>query len=89
MKKTKKTTHLKDSKTVPPAKVKKRLEAAVLKVFSENDFHQADMRTLAKSGGVSLETIYKYYGGDYSQYQRRHGYTRKNQDDLLDPTRLL
>jgi len=51
-----------DIKAAPPASVKRRLEAAVVEVFSEKDFHQADMRTIAKRAGVSFETIYKYYG---------------------------
>ncbi len=58
-----------ENKNVPPAlkahpnsEIKARLEAAVLKVFSEEDFHRADMRSIAKTAGVSFETIYKYYG---------------------------
>ena len=39
-----------------------KLEAAVLDVFSKVDFHQADIRTVAKQAGVSFGTIYKYYG---------------------------
>jgi AcrR family transcriptional regulator len=62
MKKTQKTTRSTYLKNPPPDTVKKRLEAAVLEVFSKNDFHDADMRTLAKRAGVSFETIYKYYG---------------------------
>ena len=31
-------------------------------VFSKVDFHQADIRTVAKKAGVSFGTIYKYYG---------------------------
>ncbi len=49
-------------KAAPSSAIKARLEAAVLKVFSEEDFHRADMRTIAKTAGVSFETIYKYYG---------------------------
>lgn len=40
----------------------KRLEAAVLEVFSSVDFHKANIRTVAKKAGVSFSTIYKYYG---------------------------
>lgn len=39
-----------------------RLEAAVLEVFSSVDFHEANMRTVARKAGVSFSTIYKYYG---------------------------
>lgn len=39
-----------------------RLEAAVLEIFSSVDFHEANMRTVAKKAGVSFSTIYKYYG---------------------------
>ncbi len=46
----------------PNSEIEARLEAAVLKVFSYEDFHKADMRTIAKTAGVSFETIYKYYG---------------------------
>lgn len=49
-------------KAAPSSAIKARLEAAVLKVFSEEDFHRADMRTIARTAGVSFETIYKYYG---------------------------
>ncbi len=38
-----------------------RLEAAVLEVFSKVDFHEANIRTIAKMAGVSFSTIYKYY----------------------------
>lgn len=46
----------------PSPSIKKRLEETVLDVFSKGDFHQADMRTIARKAGVSFETIYKYYG---------------------------
>jgi AcrR family transcriptional regulator len=49
-------------KTAPSPAIKNRLGAVVLEVFSEEDFHRADMRTIAKKAGVSFETIYKYYG---------------------------
>lgn len=42
--------------------IRRRLEAAGLDVFSKVDFHQADIRTVAKKAGVSFGTIYKYYG---------------------------
>ncbi|MFH2127210.1 MAG: TetR/AcrR family transcriptional regulator [Pseudomonadota bacterium] len=38
-----------------------RLQAAVLEVFSNADFHRASVRTLAKTAGVSFSTIYKNY----------------------------
>jgi AcrR family transcriptional regulator len=52
----------KKTRSMPAPSVKKRLEAAVLEVFSKEDFHKADMRTIAKEAGVSFETIYKHYG---------------------------
>lgn len=45
----------------PSEKIRNKLEKAVLKTFSEGDFHQANMRTIAKEAGVSFGTIYKYY----------------------------
>ncbi len=42
--------------------IEKRLETAVLEVFSESDFHKANIRTIAKKAGVSFSTIYGYYG---------------------------
>ena len=42
--------------------VKKRLEAAVLDIFSHSDFHKANIRDVAKKAGVSFGTIYKHYG---------------------------
>lgn len=42
--------------------IRRRIEAAVLDIFSEVDFHRANMRTVAKKAGVSFSSIYKYYG---------------------------
>lgn len=42
--------------------IRSRLEAAVLDVFSNSDFHKANMRTVAKQAGVSFSTIYNRYG---------------------------
>jgi AcrR family transcriptional regulator len=42
--------------------VKKRLDAAVLDIFSHSDFHKANIRDVAKKAGVSFGTIYKHYG---------------------------
>lgn len=44
------------------AEVQKRLEAAVLDIFSHSDFHKANIRDVAKKAGVSFGTIYKHYG---------------------------
>ncbi|MEE4242102.1 MAG: TetR/AcrR family transcriptional regulator [Desulfopila sp.] len=41
---------------------RKRLEKAVLEVFSHSDFHQASIRDVAEKAGVSFTTIYKHYG---------------------------
>ncbi len=42
--------------------VRGRLERAVLDVFSESDFHKANIRAVAKKAGVSFSTIYQHYG---------------------------
>ncbi|MDM8548941.1 TetR/AcrR family transcriptional regulator [Desulfobacterales bacterium HSG2] len=41
--------------------IHKRLESAVLEVFSESDFHKANIRAIARKAGVSFSTIYNYY----------------------------
>ncbi|BBO90047.1 TetR/AcrR family transcriptional regulator [Desulfosarcina ovata] len=42
--------------------VYKRLEQAVLDIFSHSDFHKANIRDVATRAGVSFSTIYKHYG---------------------------
>jgi AcrR family transcriptional regulator len=42
--------------------VQARLEKAVLEIFSESDFHKANIRDVAQKAGVSFTTIYKHYG---------------------------
>ncbi|TKB09110.1 TetR/AcrR family transcriptional regulator [Desulforhopalus sp. IMCC35007] len=42
--------------------VKKRLEVAVMEVFSTSDFHKASIRDIADTAGVSFTTIYKHFG---------------------------
>lgn len=42
--------------------IHKRLEIAVLEVFSRSDFHRASIRDIANKAGVSFTTIYKHYG---------------------------
>ena len=49
-----------DGNKVFKPEIQKRLEAAVLEIFSESDFHQANIRTVAKKAGVSFSTIYGY-----------------------------
>lgn len=39
-----------------------KLRVAVLKAFSEQDFHNVDMRSIAAECGMSFATIYKYFG---------------------------
>lgn len=39
-----------------------KLRAAVLKAFSEQDFHNVDMRSIAAECEMSFATIYKYFG---------------------------
>ncbi len=43
------------------SEIHQRLEAAVLEIFSESDFHKANIRAVAKKAGVSFSTIYSYY----------------------------
>lgn len=50
----------KNSQRINPL-IRKKIEASVLKIFSENDFHKINMRAVAKESGVSMGTIYKYY----------------------------
>ena len=40
----------------------RRLEEAVLEIFSNSDFHKASIRDVAEKAGVSFTTIYKHYG---------------------------
>ncbi len=40
----------------------RRLENAVMEVFSHSDFHKANIRDVAKVAGVSFNTIYKHFG---------------------------
>jgi AcrR family transcriptional regulator len=49
---------------LPPLRpeVQARLEHAVLDIFSNADFHKANIRDVAKRAGVSFSTIYKHYG---------------------------
>jgi AcrR family transcriptional regulator len=49
---------------MPPLRpeVQARLEKTVLDIFSNSDFHKANIRDVAKQAGVSFSTIYKYYG---------------------------
>ncbi|MFZ5569906.1 MAG: TetR/AcrR family transcriptional regulator [Thermodesulfobacteriota bacterium] len=42
--------------------IQDRLGAAVMEIFSHSDFHQANIRDVAKKAGVSFSTIYHYYG---------------------------
>lgn len=42
--------------------IHRRLEKAVLEVFSNSDFHRASIRDIASRAGVSFTTIYKHYG---------------------------
>ena len=44
------------------SEIQRNLEEAVLDIFSNGDFHQANMRAIARRVGISFGTIYKYYG---------------------------
>lgn len=41
---------------------RKRIEAAVLDLFAEREFHRVKLAEVAGRAQVSLQTIYKYYG---------------------------
>ncbi len=41
---------------------RKRIEQAVLDIFSEREFHRVGLIEVARGANVSLQTIYKYYG---------------------------
>lgn len=47
--------------SLPPA-TRQRIEAAVLDIFSRQQFHKASLIEVAKVAQVSLQTLYKYYG---------------------------
>lgn len=42
---------------------RERIEEAVLKLFSQQQFHRVKLIEVASTAQVSLQTIYKYYGG--------------------------
>lgn len=42
--------------------VHQRLEKAVLEVFSNSDFHKANIREVARMAGISFSTIYHHFG---------------------------
>lgn len=42
---------------------RRRIEAAVLQLFSRQQFHRVKLIDVASTAQVSLQTIYKYYGG--------------------------
>ncbi len=44
-----------------PEKIKERLYPQVLKLFSENDFHQVNIRDISKKSDISVGTLYKYF----------------------------
>jgi len=44
-----------------PEKLKQRLYPVVMDLFSQNDFHQVNIRTIYKQTGISPSTIYKYF----------------------------
>src|ERR1043165_2607845 len=40
-----------------------RIEQAVLDIFSQREYHRVGLIEIARAANVSLQTIYKYYGG--------------------------
>ena len=49
------------SKKVLSPEAKAKLEIAVKELFSEKDFHQVNMRCIARKTGIGLNTIYMHY----------------------------
>jgi AcrR family transcriptional regulator len=41
---------------------RQRVEAAVLDLFSQREFHHVSLIEIARGANVSLQTLYKYYG---------------------------
>jgi len=41
----------------------RRVEEAVLALFSSRDFHEVSLVEVARTANVSLQTLYKYFGG--------------------------
>ena len=41
--------------------IKSKLEPVVLQIFSQDDFHQVNMREIAKRAGVGYATIYRHF----------------------------
>lgn len=50
-----------DTPTLDPA-TQRRIEAAVLELFSQREFHRVSLIEIARGANVSLQTLYKYYG---------------------------
>lgn len=52
---------VKTQTTEVPKEISDRLGPVVLRVFSSEDFHRVDMRSIAREAGMSFATIYRYY----------------------------
>jgi AcrR family transcriptional regulator len=63
--KPKKSFDLLDLAALDPA-IRRRIEDAVLDLFSESEFHKVNLGELAAHAQTSLQTIYKYYGGKHA-----------------------
>ena len=50
-----------EEQLIVPEKLKARLFPVVLALFSENDFHQVNIREISRISGVSSGTLYKYF----------------------------
>jgi len=57
-----KKPHRKNNVIELKPEVHRRLESAVLDIFSNSDFHQANIRDVAKQAGISFSTIYNHFG---------------------------
>jgi AcrR family transcriptional regulator len=45
-----------------PRDIEKRLEEVVIGTFSEKSYHEVNIRDISSKSGISLGTLYKYYG---------------------------
>ncbi len=52
----------KDDRNKMDSQTRLRIEAAVLDIFAEREFHRVGLIEIARGANVSLQTLYKYYG---------------------------
>lgn len=62
----KKTSKMPKATTDIPGKIQSAIYPVVLKLFSENDFHQVKIKDISDLSGISTATIYKYFSSKES-----------------------